>query len=204
MPIKPIGYAEFLRIFNTPPKEPFDGFRIEPDGLYVDPKAYDDANLFPEEISALTWHPTGKYDEPALPLPCSADDLRHFVRIAGMTGYIDEEILAETAATKREEAAGFGSPGRSAAAAVIRKRAALIADVVGFWPSIEIDLSDSRRNGLHAAAKLRSKHGFWIVEPALNWAKERGKILEKKAQAFVASSDRNELTFLLSNLLKQN
>jgi len=102
-----------------------------------------------------------------------------------------------------------GTPKRSAPNGIdgddkqseVRTRAALIADVESFWPSIERDLSDATRNGLREAAK-HPKHRFWNVEPAIKWATQRGKIIKGKAQSFVASNEESYLSPLLRILLK--
>ncbi len=87
-----IAYAEFAAICQVDDPKNFGGFRVEANGLYVDlPNA--DATLTPEERVAVTWHPTGQYDKPALPLPCTLGQLRAFLSDAGMTGYIDEEAV---------------------------------------------------------------------------------------------------------------
>ena len=85
----------------------------------------------------------------------------------------------------------------------IRKRAALIAEVIGFWPSIGLDLSDSSRNGLSKCAKY-DKHGFWVVEHALVWATQRGRIVKTKAQSFLTEKDDSRLSPMLRKLLKLN
>jgi len=88
-----IGYADFVAICHVVNPKDFGGFRVEANGLYVDlPPA--DATLTPEERAAVTWHPTGQYDKPALPLPCTLGQLRAFLPDAGMAGSIDEEAVA--------------------------------------------------------------------------------------------------------------
>lgn len=87
-----IGYADFVAICQVDDPKNFGGFRVEANGLYVDlPNA--DATLTPEERATVTWHPTGRYDKPALPLPCTLGQLRAFLPDAGMAGYIDEETV---------------------------------------------------------------------------------------------------------------
>lgn len=87
-----IGYADFVAICHVDDPANFGGFRVEANGLYVDlPPA--DATLTPEERAAVTWHPTGQYDKPALPLPCTLGQLRAFLPGAGMAGSIDEESV---------------------------------------------------------------------------------------------------------------
>lgn len=88
-----IGYADFVAICHVDNPKDFGGFRVEANGLYVNlPPA--DATLTPEERAAVTWHPTGQYDKPALPLPCTLGQLRAFLPDAGMAGSIDEESVA--------------------------------------------------------------------------------------------------------------
>lgn len=87
-----IGYADFVTICHVDDPANFGGFRVEANGLHVDlPDA--DATLIPEERAAVTWHPTGQYDKPALPLPCTLGQLRAFLPDAGMAGCIDEEAV---------------------------------------------------------------------------------------------------------------
>lgn len=83
----------------------------------------------------------------------------------------------------------------------VRVKRALVAEVICFWPTIELDLSDSRRNGLHEVAK-HHKHGFWYVEPAIKWATECGKVTKGKAQTFIASNEESHLSPMLRSLLK--
>jgi hypothetical protein len=45
------------------------------------------------------------------------------------------------------------------------------------WPSIHADLLDGSRNGLMAAAG--EVHGYYDVQRALRWARERGKLLQE-------------------------
>jgi len=63
----------------------------------------------------------------------------------------------------------------AAAPARIVKRAALVAELQGEWPTIELDLNDTGRNGLKAAAGT-SKRGYWRVEAARQWAEENHKL----------------------------
>lgn len=69
---------------------------------------------------------------------------------------------------------------------VRRKRAALVSELVSIWPTIELDLSDSGRNGLNCA-KLE-KHGFWDLTKAVEWAVEREKITKQKARQSIATN----------------
>lgn len=68
---------------------------------------------------------------------------------------------------------------------VRRKRATLVKELVSIWPTIELDLSDSVRNGLNCA-KLE-QHAFWDLNKAVNWAVERGKITKQKAVQSIAT-----------------
>lgn len=94
-----VRYEDLLVICNVEDREDFGGFVVKPDGLHV--KAYDTnalRTLAVEEVAAISTHPTGEYDKPALPLPCTLGDLRTFVVEAGLVGCIDDEIVAEVLA----------------------------------------------------------------------------------------------------------
>lgn len=82
----------------------------------------------------------------------------------------------------------------------IRKRAALVSEVVNFWPSVDRDLRDASRNGLSEMAK-HSKNTFWKVSEALNWAGQRGKLVKGKAQVFVSGQPDSSLSPMLRALL---
>lgn len=85
-----IGYSEFVAICHVDDPRDFSGFRLELDGLYVDPPRTDDM-ITPKDRAALSWHPTGDHSKPALPLPCALRQLRAFVAEAGLLGCIDED-----------------------------------------------------------------------------------------------------------------
>lgn len=61
-----------------------------------------------------------------------------------------------------------------------RKKSALVSECQSDWPTIERDIQDASRNGLAAAAKLADGRD-WDKGRALEWAKERGKLIEKGA-----------------------
>lgn len=56
------------------------------------------------------------------------------------------------------------------------KRGALIGRNERQWPSMERDLKDASNNGL-GAAKVAGRHGWWHEPAALDWARQRGKLL---------------------------
>ena len=89
-------------------------------------------------------------------------------------------------------------PKPTKAAPEIRKRSALINEDKSIWPTIEGDMGDANRNELNVAKA--SRHGYWKVEPALEWAKREGKIAKKKAQTFVESNGDNELSLMLRQM----
>jgi hypothetical protein len=82
----------------------------------------------------------------------------------------------------------------------IKRKAAFVTESKVFWPSIETDISDAVRNGLHQVSK-HDKHGFWKVEPALTWANQRGKLIKTKAQTFIESNKENPSASMLRILL---
>ena len=55
------------------------------------------------------------------------------------------------------------------------KRAALIADNIARWPTIERDLKDAAKNGLSGAARDETAIGWWWEGRALEWARARAK-----------------------------
>ena len=56
------------------------------------------------------------------------------------------------------------------------KRAALIADNMHRWPTIERDLKDAAANGLSDDAKDSSEIGWWWEGSAIAWARARAKV----------------------------
>jgi hypothetical protein len=66
----------------------------------------------------------------------------------------------------------------SASPAKIKKKA-LIEKYRNQWPSVESDLAEASRNGLHVAKA--PENGYYKEEEALHWAKERGKYKEVNA-----------------------
>jgi len=84
---------------------------------------------------------------------------------------------------------------------IVRKRAALIEELQGIWPTIIGDLGDASRSGLSDAAN--SRHGFWKVRPALQWAFERRRILRPKAETLIRAEGDSELSALLKFMLNE-
>ncbi|MCM8597293.1 MAG: hypothetical protein NFW04_01335 [Candidatus Accumulibacter sp.] len=105
------------------------------------------------------------------------------------------EQVALSPTTTAQEQPKSGEPRE-----VLLKRQAFIDTFQRIWPTIGGDLRDAARNGLSEVAKHR-KHGFWCVEPALNWAKQRGKIQRDEADAFVRAEGESELSALVRALL---
>lgn len=66
------------------------------------------------------------------------------------------------------------------------KKAALIAELVHEWPTIEADISEAARNGLDAA-RVKDRAGWYYVDAARQWAEPRGK-LKKPHNALSGSS----------------
>lgn len=102
-----IGYSELVAICHVDdPRDYFDGYRLELDGLYVVPPNAD-AMITPIDHAVLSWHPTGDHSKPALSLPCTLMQLRTFVAEAGLLGCIVEEavdeMLGERAAARLAE-----------------------------------------------------------------------------------------------------
>lgn len=58
----------------------------------------------------------------------------------------------------------------------VRKRNALINELVREWPSIERDLRDASRSPELQAAKVPDKHGYWFLERVKKWGRANGKL----------------------------
>lgn len=67
------------------------------------------------------------------------------------------------------------------------KKAVLIKDNLAQWPTIEADFNHASENGLSEAAKATG-HGDWFQSAALDWAKQRGKLIEPKNPAPIVNS----------------
>ncbi len=124
-----VKYDDLLTICSVENEEDFHGFLVKQDGLYV--KGYDRderRKLFSTERAVLAWHPTGEYDKPALPLPCTLGQLRFFVIEAGLTGIIDEETVHEVLEDRIEhdEARARLSTGEGAAPDSFEARVAAV------------------------------------------------------------------------------
>jgi len=89
-----VRYDQLLTICKVQDEDDFGGYVVKKTGLYV--RDYKKHNkhawslLTPSEKAVLAWHPTGEYDKPALPLPCTLGQLRSFVVEAGLAGCLDE------------------------------------------------------------------------------------------------------------------
>lgn len=70
-------------------------------GIYVE-EPRDRRLLFKNERKALTRHPTGNYEEPILPFPCTLGQLQEFVETRGLSDCIDPEALADWKAEHSE------------------------------------------------------------------------------------------------------
>lgn len=158
----------------------------------------------------LEWQSEMKRDNriaPRLKFPCAPAELVEFVDTAiGVYDFIVPDAFRLAVATGAQVEQGKPNTVNAAGSGEspeIRKRAVLIAEVIGFWPSIEQDLSDSSRNGLSTCAKHK-KHGFWCIESTLTWASQRGKIKKTKAQLFVTENEDSHLSPMLRRLLKLN
>ena len=63
----------------------------------------------------------------------------------------------------------------------VLKKAALIKKYTNQWPKITGDFHSASENGLSKAAKAPGK-GDWFESDALDWARQRGKLIEEKQQ----------------------
>lgn len=62
------------------------------------------------------------------------------------------------------------------------KREALINAHRVQWPSVEADLKHASENGLRESAGA-GRHGYWIEDAALEWARARGKLIAARGPA---------------------
>jgi len=94
-----LGYNQLLKICSVQDEDDFGGYVVKKTGIYVKnhKKHHKQAwsLLTPGEKAALAWHPTGEYDKPALPLPCTLGQLRSFVVEAGLAGCLDEAAIGQ-------------------------------------------------------------------------------------------------------------
>lgn len=66
-----------------------------------------------------------------------------------------------------------------------KKKIALINDLRPRWPTIDADLSDASRNGLNVART--GKHGMWDESKAIEWAKSKGKLVDRSNVQSIAT-----------------
>jgi hypothetical protein len=94
-----VGYNQLLAICNVQDEDDFGGYVVKKTGIYVKnhKKHHKQAwsMLTPSEKAVLAWHPTGEYDKPALPIPCTLGQLRSFVIEAGLAGCLDEAVVGQ-------------------------------------------------------------------------------------------------------------
>ena len=98
-----LGYAEFMEFAEADCSGHFDlkkfgsGFEIKADGIYVQ-KLPEGIDLTPKELAALTRHPRGRVNEPALGFPFTPRELKAFFDWAARVGHdipIDDDALEE-------------------------------------------------------------------------------------------------------------
>lgn len=95
-----IQHEGSLEVCNVDDEDDIGGFVVKRDGLYM--KEYDKhawSLLTPSEQDVLSWHPTGEYDKPALPLPCTPGQLRLFA----VNTDLDKDAIGELLAGWRQQ-----------------------------------------------------------------------------------------------------
>jgi len=122
--------------------------------------------------------------------------IAEWLRVGGI------EIGANQTARQAVRPPTDGPEKQTAPEEILRKRNALIAEFKGMWPTIGNDLYEGSDNGLSEAARTK-KYGIWKVREALKWAAVQGKIKPEKAEAFVQAEGDSDLSFFISDLLKQ-
>lgn len=106
-----LGYAEFLEFAEADysghldPENFGNGFEIKADGIYIK-KLPEGIDLTPKELAALTRHPSGRLNEPALAFPFTPRELKVFFDWAARVGHdipIDEDALEELIVAQRTQ-----------------------------------------------------------------------------------------------------
>jgi hypothetical protein len=89
-----ITYPDFVKIFRVDDPSDFaPNLHLRLDGVYI---AEPPPEALAGERAALTdGHPTGKFNEPALILPCDLPTLRNAVERLGLIGHIDPFAFAD-------------------------------------------------------------------------------------------------------------
>lgn len=104
-----LGYAEFIEFAAADeagyinPEDFGTCFEIKADGVYIK-RPPEHAWLMPMEHAALTRHPRGRPDAPALPFPFTLRELKAFFDWAMHAGYdvpINEKVLEEVIASQK-------------------------------------------------------------------------------------------------------
>ena len=103
-----------------------------------------------------------------------------------MTGIALPAVAGDTAITARSESAESQAIAQHdqpipAPSTSILKKSALVKKYEHVWETIETDLGHADENDLKRVAKS-SKHGYWLEDAALDWAKQNGKMLDSVVQ----------------------
>lgn len=108
-----LGYAEFMEFAEADysghldPENFGSGFEIKADGIYVK-KLPEGIDLTTKELGALTRHPRGRLNDPALGFPFTPRELKAFFDWAARVGHdipIDEDALEELINSQRTQPA---------------------------------------------------------------------------------------------------
>lgn len=144
----------------------------------------------PATALALIHSDLTKYAAPEGPrmrIPSARDFLDQIQRHKDEAIFRDEWIRenarlsarAHQSATTEQNKQAAGEPLESGTDRGRRvKRAALIANNLRRWPTIERDLKDAAANGLSEAARDLEANGWWWEGSALEWARSRSKVQE--------------------------
>jgi hypothetical protein len=62
----------------------------------------------------------------------------------------------------------------------IYKKKALVERLLAKWPDIVTDFQHGQKNGLIAAARVPGQHGEYFEKSAIEWAKKKGKWIERE------------------------
>lgn len=118
--------------------------------------------------------------------------------------WIDEYLAAMTDGmpSKNNLIAKQSSNSQTFGEGNIWKKEAMVAELVGVWPSIERDISESSRaaSGLSGA---HSRRGYWNVDMSIKWAVANGKIINNQAtRSFVINKEDSPFAVILKTMFK--
>lgn len=182
-----IDYADFLKICVCDDDDlgNFGGFKVTRSGLFVNDFGNEQL-LGVADRAAVSWHPTGNHTDPALAFPCTVAELKSFVADAGLSGCINEAVLAEIAPAQsptipatapdavKTTSAAHAPTTTSNVPRFTMSKSGLIKAHKHEWSNIENDIVAAANNGLDAAKGPKGRG--WFEDIAMEWARAKGRL----------------------------